>query len=136
MNAVSKDVRDKLVDAGLAKTVATASWFASVNAEPATPKDLVSVWDLPAPGGQYSMNKTRSPHYINAFQLRVRGIGQQAAWTKLEALRAVVAVWRAFTQGSMKYRDVRQSTDIFLIKSGDEDNTWVYAVNFTVWREA
>jgi len=133
MNPASQDLKDILVGAGVGTFAGTSGWAIYISQEPASPDEVVTLYDSGGPEPLYLMDDTDL--FRPNLQARIRGAagGYLEAWAKAQEVADTLGHLAPQTIGGTWYAGVWQQTEVTFLRY-DDNNRPVLTVNFRIRR--
>lgn len=136
MNAVTIDVKDKLVALGQG-TYATqnvSGWNIYIGLMPDTPNQVIVLYDSPAPKPLIVANNSIPDFLQSPFSVQVRAGDYEDAHAKARAVKDALQRIGRFTVGAVSYKNIIMQTDPHhLGYDGRQRSVWVF--NGVAYRE-
>lgn len=126
MNSPAKDVADHLDDLDLGIVGSTIF----VAEEPATPNNVITVYDTGGSGDVYQDIELFQP----TIQVRVRNLSYPVGYSLIEDIRDSLVLPEAFEINSHHYIGAWLQGDIFSLGK-DQNNRYIFTVNFRLERQ-
>lgn len=130
MNSTAHDIGQYLAAQGLGTFGGTSGFGIYVSKEPTAPDDVITLYDtsglVPDP---------ENGVFAPAIQIRVRGNGFQAVYSKAEAVRDELINTTDITQGGTRYLELWQQGSIEQLGYDDNDRL-ILVMNFQTIRKA
>ena len=130
MTSPAADIANYLETSGAGTIGASSGWSINVSKEPATPDTTITVYDSGGAGDDYDAN-IRQP----SIQIRVRGNGYLATYTKIDAINELLIAPKGFTVGAVRYVGAWQPGG-FESLGYDENDRVILVSNYNLIREA
>ncbi len=123
MNPPSKDIRQKLIDAGVSSSILF------IGQEPDSPDGVMTIYD--------TLGDPANPRWLidePTFQIRSRSVSYETAYNQLLNARDILLGLPKTTISGTKYIGIWTKTDIASLQRDEEDRV-ILIVNFRMVRE-
>ena len=137
MNAVSEDVKDLLVTAGVGTFKAASGCGIYINFEPEEPDTSITIYDTGGPTPGLTADVSQAPYRFSSFQVRVRGPNADyaAVLGKIQLVQSTLETKTKFTAGSARYERFMTTIEPAFLRV-DENQRVIWVASFEAQRHA